>query len=48
MEFQKIVAGISKLQCSDPELQKTLKDYVYPIIGCCQEVHNEMGPFLNE
>ena len=25
-----------------------LKRYVYPILGCCQEVHREMGPWLNE
>lgn len=25
-----------------------LKHYVYPILGCCQEVHREMGPWLNE
>jgi len=25
-----------------------LKHYVYPLLGCCQEVHREMGPWLNE
>lgn len=25
-----------------------LKSYVYDIIGCCQEVHKELGPWLNE
>ena len=25
-----------------------LKSYVYDIIGCCQEVHRELGPWLNE
>ncbi|MBR3114879.1 MAG: GxxExxY protein [Bacteroidaceae bacterium] len=26
----------------------TLKEHVYDIIGCCQEVHRELGPWLNE
>ena len=30
------------------ELVKRLKEYVYDIIGCCQEVHKELGPWLNE
>ena len=25
-----------------------LRSHVYDIIGCCQEVHKEMGPWLNE
>ena len=25
-----------------------LKSHVYDIIGCCQEVHRELGPWLNE
>ena len=25
-----------------------LKQYVYDILGCCQRVHQGMGPFLNE
>lgn len=25
-----------------------LKSHVYEIIGCCQEVHQELGPWLNE
>ena len=25
-----------------------LKSYVYDIVGCCQEVHRELGPWLNE
>ena len=24
------------------------KQMVYPIIGACQEVHKQLGPFLNE
>lgn len=31
-----------------PDLTAKLKQYVYDIIGCCQEVHKCMGPFLNE
>ena len=31
-----------------PELVKQLKSFIYDIIGCCQEVHREMGPYLNE
>ncbi len=30
------------------KLLMKLKHYVYPILGCCQEVHREMGPWLNE
>ena len=25
-----------------------LKKHVYDILGCCQEVHRELGPWLNE
>ena len=25
-----------------------LKQTVYPVIGACQEVHKQLGPFLNE
>ncbi|MGN1253185.1 MAG: GxxExxY protein [Prevotella sp.] len=32
----------------DPVLKDKLKQYVYPILGCCQLVHHEMGPWLNE
>lgn len=31
-----------------PEVIAQLKAYVYDIIGCCQEVHQELGPWLNE
>ena len=30
------------------EFLTELKSYVYDIIGCCQEVHRELGPWLNE
>lgn len=32
----------------EPNLVSSLKQKVYPIIGCCQTVHKLMGPFLNE
>ncbi len=32
----------------DLELVQRLKSHVYDIIGCCQDVHNELGPWLNE
>lgn len=28
--------------------KEDLKKMVYPVIGACQEVHKDMGPFLNE
>ena len=31
-----------------PALLPKLKEHVYDIIGCCQRVHKEMGPWLNE
>ena len=30
------------------EILTQLKSYVYDIVGCCQEVHKELGPWLNE
>ncbi len=32
----------------DLELVKQLKLHVYDVIGCCQDVHKELGPWLNE
>jgi GxxExxY protein len=32
----------------NPEALMQLKSYVYDIIGCCQDVHKELGPWLNE
>ena len=31
-----------------PERLTQLKSYVYDIIGCCQDVHKELGPWLYE
>lgn len=36
------------MQEVNPELVNRLRSYTYDIIGACQEVHQEMGPFLNE
>lgn len=38
---------ISKDEIS-AELHKQLKEYVYPLIGCMQYVHNDLGPGLPE
>lgn len=32
----------------EPDLVEKLKRYVYDILGCCQEVHKSLGPYLNE
>ena len=32
----------------DAETIAKLKAHVYDIVGCCQEVHRELGPWLNE
>ena len=31
-----------------PDVLTQLKSHVYDIIGCCQDVHRELGPWLNE
>ena len=28
--------------------KEELKEIVYSVVGACQEVHKEMGPFLKE
>jgi len=38
--------NIKKL--TDTDRVAKLKQYVYDIVGCCQHVHAEMGPWLNE
>ena len=39
------IVNSSKL---DTEVLAQLKSHVYDIIGCCQVVHRELGPWLNE
>ncbi len=43
MNFQ-----VKKLTDVNPSLCQQLKGYCYELNGCCQSVHREMGPFLNE
>ena len=39
--------NIAKLSDINPTLVTDLKNHCYTIIGLCQQVHREMGPFLN-
>ena len=40
--------NIERLADKNPVLCDKLKKWCYDINGCCQVVHREMGPFLNE
>ena len=40
--------NISKLVDSNPNLATELKNKCYKVVGLCQQVHKELGPFLNE
>ena len=40
--------NISVNTCEDQELAARMKAYVYDVVGCCQDVHRELGPWLNE
>ena len=40
--------NITKLSDINPSLVTDLKNHCYTIIGLCQQVHRELGPFLNE
>ena len=40
--------NIQRLGEINTELYKKLKLYCYDINGCCQIVHNELGPLLNK
>ena len=33
-------------QSASPEMTSTWKNHVYNILGCCQDVHRELGPWL--
>ena len=40
--------NILKLADINPNLATELKNKCYDVVGLCQQVHKEMGPFLNE
>ena len=40
--------NITKLSDINPSLTTELRNRCYMIVGLCQQVHREMGPFLNE
>ena len=40
--------SIHELQPANAHLTEQLRAYAYDVIGCCQVVHRDMGPFLNE
>lgn len=42
------IFDIRKLKEDNPGLCSQLRQYTYDIIGACQEVHRELGAFLNE
>lgn len=39
---------IKKLQDVNPQLCQKLKQFCYDLNGCCQTVHRDLGPYLNE
>ena len=39
---------VKKLNEVNAGLCMKLRKYSYDVIGCCQSVHREMGPYLNE
>ena len=39
---------IKKLITFDSVLTRKLRTYTFDLMGCCQQVHRELGPFLNE
>ena len=43
-----MIYSVKRLVDHNPELCQKLRSYCYELNGCCQQVHREMGPFLNE
>ena len=39
---------VERLADKDPVLFQKLKQWCYDLNGCCQVVHKDLGPFLNE
>lgn len=39
---------MKRLIDEDPQLASQLKKFCYDLNGCCQDVHSELGPYLNE
>ena len=39
---------IKRLSDFDAQLSAQLKQHCFDLNGCCQQVHRELGPFLNE
>lgn len=46
--FYNIIRNVRKLADEAPQMRTQLQHYCYEIQGACQEVHRDMGPFLNE
>ena len=40
--------SIKKLIAFDSVLTRKLRTYTFDLMGCCQQVHRELGSFLNE
>ena len=45
---KKRMMNIIRNSSIDPEVLARLKSQVYDILGCCQDVHRELGPWLND
>ncbi len=45
---QKKTMNITDISSLNTDFIKHIKTYVYDVVGCCQEVHKELGPWLNE
>ena len=40
--------NVKKINDVNPQLCQQLKRYCFDLNGCCQMVHRELGPYLNE